>query len=131
MRNINHARTRDYNIVNLLKLEIASTSVYLTNDEYLRKGKKFELAYWNQTIHLERCLSEISMDNQKAIPVTNSIVYAGTIPAKKNRNWKLKEGRLIRDRSFLSPAQNNPIFPLFFSRNHLSPSPKIRLAQVG
>lgn len=45
MRNINHARTRDYNIVNLLKLEIASTSVYLTNDEYLRKGKKFELAY--------------------------------------------------------------------------------------
>lgn len=74
MRNINHARTRDYNIVNLLKLEIASTSVYLTNDEYLRKGKKFELAYWNQTIHLERCLSEISMDNQKAIPVTNSIV---------------------------------------------------------
>lgn len=45
MRNINHARTRDYNIVNLLKLEIASTSVYLTNDEDLRKGKKFELAY--------------------------------------------------------------------------------------
>lgn len=53
MRNIDYARIRKYHVKDLLRYEITCTSVFLNQDEYLRKSPKSELA-----AEVRKCLKE-------------------------------------------------------------------------
>ena len=82
MRNINYARLRYYNIANLLKYGMTSTSFYLTKDDFLRKPTKSELATEVKKPLKEKILSELSKSPEKVMVVVDFMAYTRKIPVK-------------------------------------------------
>ena len=69
--------------VDLLKHEITRTSFYLTEEDFLRKHKKYEFTTVIKELLTNKCLSEVPMCNKKAMVVLDFIAYVRKVPVKK------------------------------------------------
>ena len=82
MRRLDIARLRGFDIQELLKHEITSTSFYLTKDHMLRKSPKSELAQ-----EIKTCLSTISeqvpFSEMSSAIVIDFMAYCRKVPVKK------------------------------------------------
>ena len=80
---IDYSRLRSFDIADLLKHEIVSTSFYLTKDGELRKSLKSELARELKNLLEMPCLVEIPDSDLKSVIVVDFMAYARKIPTKK------------------------------------------------
>ena len=82
MRNIDIARTRDYDLKELLQHEITSTSLYLTKDGYLRKSPKSELMQVIKS-YIPVIPSEVSGAEIPSALIIDFMAYCRKVPIKK------------------------------------------------
>ena len=82
MRNIGIARTRDYDLKELLQHEITSTSLYLTKDGYLRKSPKSELMQVIKS-YIPVIPSEVSGAEIPSALIIDFMAYCRKVPIKK------------------------------------------------
>ena len=80
---IDYARLRNYNVEELLKYELASTSFYLTKDNLLRKTQKSELGRSLEEKLKKSIPAEVPIDSKKTAIVFDFMAYARKVSLSK------------------------------------------------
>ena len=89
MRNIDYARLRNFDIKNLLRYEITSTSLFLTKDGFMRKSPKSELAQEIRKTLQKQCPTEVPATDEPSMIAVDFMSFARKITKKlKLRNYQ-------------------------------------------
>ena len=83
IRYIDYARSRNYELRDLLQLELTSTSFFLTKDGYLRKSVKTDLASELKKMFKEKMAEKLPDAVEKRMAILDFMGFARQVPVKK------------------------------------------------